>query len=147
MKACFSESACGRDASIIMHCFSKVLRRVHQAARRPAIKLNTCTQRKGCLQIVWHFSPWSTDSLQSTQMHSLAQEVSLTCLPTRSCSASLQTKIFTRGRPSSLPNWHEWTHVANGDEILTCSEQYVEKAKRSTLKIHLKTWPEAPLAL
>ena len=88
VNAYFLKNACGRGASTIMHCFSKVLRRAHQAPRRPAVKLNTCTQRKGCLQIVWHFSPWGTDSLQSTQMHSLAQEDSLTCLPRRSCSAS-----------------------------------------------------------
>ena len=119
MKGHFSESACGRGASIIMHFSSNVLGRVHQAAHRPAIKLNTCTQRKGCQQIVWHFILRGTDNLQRTQMHTPAQEVSLTCLPTQSCSASLQTKIITR-RPSSVPNWHRWTCLANGDEILTC---------------------------
>ena len=56
VKAYVLESACNRGAAIVMHCFSKVLGRVHQARRRPAVKLNTCTLRKGCLQIVWHFS-------------------------------------------------------------------------------------------
>ena len=106
MKGHFSESACGRGASIIMHFSSNVLGRVRQAARRPAIKLNTCTQRKGCLLLLWHSSLRGTDSSQRTQMHTPAQEVSLTCLPRRSCPASLLTKTTTGAWSSSVPNWH-----------------------------------------
>ena len=89
VKAYFSESACGRGASIIMHCFNKVLGRIHQAPRRPAVKLNTCALRKGCLQISSTLVCGAHDSLQRTQMHTPEQDVSLACLPRRNSSAWL----------------------------------------------------------
>ena len=120
VKAYILESTCGRGASIIMNCCSKALGRVQQAPRRAAVKLNIFTLRKGACKLFGISVCGPHDSLQRTQMHTRAQKVSLTCLPRRSCSASLQSKIVTRGRPPSVPNWHGWTCVANGDEISTC---------------------------